>query len=177
MTDRYETSTDQPVDLSPAAPEMPVETRAGNQSVDLRKPVAISPGRLLAVVGASLIVAVALVAAVFALVDVRDKWMALMVAGGISLLAALISTVPLLIGARFGLMGAVAGFFGASFLRLVVSVGGCLLAIRTVSVEQVPVLLVMAVLYLAVLAGETMVVGLALYAYQPATLKTSNQEP
>lgn len=165
------------MDSTPITPDTPAETSKASQDVDLRKPVAISQGRLFAVVFSSLLLAVGLIAAAFALVDVRDKWMALMVAGGVSLLAALISTVPLLIGARFGLMGAVAGFFGASFLRLVVSVGGCLLAIRQSGVEQVPVLLVMAVLYFAVLAGETMVVGLALYAYQPGTLKTSDQEP
>lgn len=82
-------------------------------------------------------------------------WRGLLAAGVISALAAGVSLAPMIIGLRRGINAAVAGYFIASGLRLIVSLGGCLLAVLRGGYPLLATLLLMVAFYLAVLAVES----------------------
>jgi hypothetical protein len=83
-----------------------------------------------------------------------------------SVAAGLGSIVPLVIGARFGMMGVVGGYFAGSFVRALVAGGICAVFILAWAYPPVPTLLTMAVHYLAVLTAESIVVGRVLWNVQ-----------
>ncbi|MCC6240831.1 MAG: hypothetical protein IT448_11090 [Phycisphaerales bacterium] len=80
-----------------------------------------------------------------------------------SVIAGISSTLPLLIGARLGMMGLVGGYFVGSFVRATVAGGLCALAIFMWNYPSVSTLLTMAVYYLAVLLAESIVTGRVLW--------------
>ncbi len=79
-----------------------------------------------------------------------------------SVIAGFASVVPLILGAHFGAMGVVGGYFAGSFVRAILAIGICLAAIRWRDCPPVPTLLTMVVHYLAVLTAESIIVGRAL---------------
>lgn len=92
-----------------------------------------------------------------------DAWRGIAAGTVAMLVAAAASIVPLMLGARFGLMGVVGGFFAGSFVRAAVAIGLCLVAMWVLKYPEMPTLLSMAVHYLAVLAAETIVIGRAIW--------------
>ncbi len=115
----------------------------------------------LAIALASAVAAMALV-----LVARTDWWRGLIAAGVISTLAASVSLVPLLVGFRRGIYGAVAGYFTGAALRLVISLGGCVLAIFVGHYPRVPTLLLMLFYYVVILAVESTVMSRWLWSSQ-----------
>ncbi len=90
----------------------------------------------------------------------RDGFLAGTIAGVVSGLA---SVLPLLVGARFGMMGVVGGYFAGSFTRAILGIGIGLGLVSLWHVSSVVTLLTMAVYYLAVLTAESIVVGRVLW--------------
>jgi hypothetical protein len=84
-----------------------------------------------------------------------------------SVIAGFGSIMPLVIGARFGMMGVVGGYFAGSFVRAILAGGICAAAIMGWDYPPVPTLLTMAVHYLAVLTAESVFVGRTLWKVQP----------
>ncbi|MCC6579610.1 MAG: hypothetical protein IT440_04155 [Phycisphaeraceae bacterium] len=133
---------------------------------------ALSPIKLpLSVLGA-LAIAGGLIAATLAIWNRPDPWAGFWPATLVSLVAGLLSTLPLLLGSRLGLMGAVGGYFTAGAVRAVVSIGGCLALVAWWRAPLAPTLLIMCAYYAAVLAAETILMAKTLWNL-PGTTRTS----
>lgn len=118
-----------------------------------------------AVVGmiCALAVAAGSAAALLALVGREDWWRGLIAATVVSTLATLLSMVPLVWGLRRSLHAAVAGYFVAMGVRMVVTFVGCVLAVKVGGYPADPTLLLLVALYGAVLLAETGTVTVALW--------------
>jgi len=111
--------------------------------------------KLVAAVMTALLATAAVLAGILALSAVPTTWWrGLLAAGVISTLAAGASLAPMLYGLRRGINGAVAGYFIATGVRLLVSLGGCVLAVLRGGYPRVATLLLMVAFYFAVLAVE-----------------------
>lgn len=121
-------------------------------------------GVLLGAVAAALVLAGVVVWLAIGWLGGEDSARSGFIAGTLaSVIAGVASAVPLVIGARFGMMGVVGGYFAGSFVRAVVAGGLCALAIIAWKYPPVSTLLTMAVHYLAVLTAESIVVGRVLW--------------
>lgn len=83
-----------------------------------------------------------------------EWWQGFLAAATLSVLAAAAALVPLKVGVRFGMLGALAGHFVAIVLRLLVVLGGALLLVNIGDYPATPVLLLCVPFYFALLAGE-----------------------
>ena len=101
-------------------------------------------------------------------------WRGLLAAGVISTLAAIASLGPMLFGLRRGINAAVAGYFIATGVRLVISVGGCVLAVVRGGYPRVATLLLMVAFYLAVLAVESITMARWLWTMQERKKRREN---
>ena len=128
-------------------------------------PPATARRLVISVVGA-LAVAGGTVAALLSLAQKPDWMRGFIAAGVVSVLASVLSLIPLLWGVRRTLNTAIAGFFVAMAVRLAVSVGGVMLAIHAGGYPQTPTLLLMAVFYVVVLTAESLVVALATWSME-----------
>ncbi|HEX8914988.1 MAG TPA: hypothetical protein VF796_21725 [Humisphaera sp.] len=141
-------------DPSPAA-----ATTAGGATAESAAALKASAVQLVAVVGLATGLAIGTAAAGIALVDRPDLYRPLLGAAVVTALASALSLVPLVWGLRRGLMHAVAGYFVSMGVRLAVSLGGGCLAVFAGNYPVKPTLLLMACMYLVVLAVEAAWVG------------------
>ena len=118
----------------------------------------IALGAGLAIVGTA-----AGLAGVLLLARRSEWWSGLGAAMVISVLGAVASVGPLGWGLRRGLTQAVAGYFVSAGLRMLVSVGGGVLAVMVGGYPAMPTMLLMVVFYFAVLAAETTTVVRAIW--------------
>lgn len=119
------------------------------------EPNTLSVSSLVRAVLIALLSAAALLVAILTLVNRPDWWRGLLAAGIVSALAAAASLPPLLWSWKRDMAKRVAGYFTASGIRVIVSLGGCLLAIKAGGYPAAPTLLLMVVFYFAILAAET----------------------
>ena len=123
--------------------------------------------RVILATAGGLILAAGGSAALLALINQPDWWRGLLAAGVVSTLASAFSLLPLLWGIKRSLNAAVAGYFVAMGVRIMVSLGGCLLAILAGGYPKTSTLLLMAVFYVVVLAAESLVVAAATWTMKP----------
>jgi len=121
---------------------------------------------LAAVLGAMLFTAVLLTGVLF-IVGRADFWQPFSVATGVSLLAAVLSVVPIVLSLGKGPTSAAVGHFIATGVRVVVSLGGCFLAIRFRDLPAAPTLLLMVPYYFAVLIAESTMLARFIRSAQP----------
>lgn len=114
---------------------------------------------VVAAVLAANVLSIACAAGVIALVDRMDLMRPLLAAAVITTLATVLSLVPLVWGLRVSLNAAVAGYFVATGVRLVVSLGGGMLAVYAGRYPLTPTLLLMSALYFVLLVVEAGVVA------------------
>lgn len=119
--------------------------------------------KLLAATGLTLLGVVVLLAGVIVLANRPEWWRGLLAASVVSALAAGISLLPLIWGMRRGMYHRVAAWFVAAGLRALVSLGGCLLAVRMGGYPLAPTLLMMVVFYFGLLAAESACIARALW--------------
>ena len=112
-----------------------------------------------AVLGAIVLTGVVL-AGVVVLVGRSDWWTPLGVATVVSLLAALLSMVPIVLSLCRGPAAAATGHFIATGVRVVISIGGCFLAVKARGLPTAPTMLMMVPYYFAVLAAESTMLAL-----------------
>lgn len=120
-------------------------------------------GTLVKTVLVSLTVTAALLAALLLLVNRAEWWRGFLGAAVVSALATAGSLLSLLLTWRRELNARVAAHFLAAAVRAVVSIGGCLLAIRAGGYPKVPTMLLMVAFYFALLASETTLVARSLW--------------
>jgi hypothetical protein len=126
----------------------------------------VPPGsvrRVLITVAATLMATASVLAMTLVLIARADWWQGLLASSVVMALAGVLSLAPLVWGLQRQLMHAVAGYFVAAGVRLVVALGGCLLAILAGGYPAAPTLLLMVVYYLAILAAESAVVARVLW--------------
>jgi hypothetical protein len=104
-----------------------------------------------------------LLSAMLVLVNRPEWWSSLLAAGVVSVLSAAFSLPPLVWSLSRGMNQRVAAYFISMGLRAVVSLGGCVLAVKAGGYRPAPTLLMMVVFYFAVLAVETAYVSRALW--------------
>jgi hypothetical protein len=126
-------------------------------------PAMITSRQLVLAIAGALLGTAAALSAVLALVNEPSWWRGLFAASIASTLAAVASVLPLVWSLRRGINQRVAGFFMASGLRMIVSLGACLLAINAGRYPAKPTLLLMVVFYFAVLAVEATLVAKSLW--------------
>jgi hypothetical protein len=126
------------------------------------KPEATAAG-LIACTALALLVSAAALGGVLVLVNRGDWWRGLLAASVVSTLSAAASLPPLLLSLRKGMQQRVAGYFAAAGIRALVSLGGCMLAVKLGHYPAAPTLLLMVVFYFAVLAVETIAIARALW--------------
>lgn len=102
--------------------------------------------------------------------DSPVAWRGFWPATGVSVVAAVLSMLPLWIGGSFGLMGAVGGYFVSSALRVVVLIAGCMALVWWYGAPLKSTLLVMCIYYVAVLTTETILLARKLWS-APTTAK------
>ncbi|MDB5297971.1 MAG: hypothetical protein JWO31_3954 [Phycisphaerales bacterium] len=134
--------------------------------------------RLVVAVAAGLAVAIGSLAALLVLVGRTDWWRGLLAASVASALASALSLPPLAWGVRRSVNAAVAGYFAAAGIRLAVSLGACLLAVKAGGYPEAPTLLLMAAIYAVVLAAEAVTLAFAAWSAgsgaTPAATKKTN---
>jgi hypothetical protein len=124
------------------------------------KPIAT---RLVSCIALALLATAALLCGLLVLVNRVDWWRGLLAAAVVSVLSAAASLPPLLWSLKRGLHQRVAGYFAAAGLRAIVSLGGCVMAVKLGHYPAAPTMLLMVVFYFAVLAVESIVVARALW--------------
>lgn len=134
-----------------------------NHSPATLQPLSLGLMRLIGWVSVALVAAAAMVLAALAMIDNADGWRGFMPATLVGVIAALASATPVWIGARYGVMGAVGGYFTASFVRALLALGGALLVVWIWSFPPAPTLLIMGVYYLAALAAESALIAKVLW--------------
>lgn len=85
----------------------------------------------------------------------------------ISLIASIISIVPLLLGVCGGIQAAIAGFFAAMMLRMLLMLGGSMLAIWVWHTPAKSTLLLAAPFYLAQVIAECAMLARAFWVKRP----------
>lgn len=129
----------------------------------------VPPGsvqRVVVAVGVALLATTCVLGIILVLVARAEWWRGLLAAGMVMVLAGLLSLPPLIWGLQRQLMHAVTGYFMAAGVRLIVALGGCLLAVMVGGYPAAPTLLLMVVYYLAILAAESAMVAKALWKLQ-----------
>lgn len=111
----------------------------------------------------ALAVAAGILACLLVLINKPDWWRGFLAAGVVSVLATAISLVPLLWGLKRDLHKAAAGFLAATGLRMMISLGGCTLAVLVGGFSAVPTMLLMMGFYLTVLAAEVLLLSSAIW--------------
>ena len=119
--------------------------------------------RLIRACALALLATLLLTSLVLVLVNQPLWWRGLLPATLVMILATAASILPLALGLARSLHGAVAGYFTAAGLRLVIALGGCLLAVYVGQYPAAPTLLLMVPYYFAVLAAESAVVAKAIW--------------
>lgn len=127
------------------------------------QPLSLGLMRLIGWVSVALLAAAVIVLATLARIDHADAWRGFRAATVVGVIAALASALPVWIGARYGVTGAVGGYFTASFVRALLAIGGALVAIRAWSFPPVPTLLITCVYYVAALAAESTLIAKVLW--------------
>lgn len=112
-------------------------------------------GRLMRALVITLLLTGALLTGILALINSPQWWRGFLAAALVSLLAAAASIPPLIRGLRHGMNQAVGGYFIATGIRAILSIGGCLLAILAGNYPATPTLLLMVPFYFALLAVES----------------------
>ncbi len=125
-----------------------------------------------AVLGAIGLTAIVL-AGVVVLAGRNDWWVPLGVATIVSLLAALLSMVPIVLSLGRGPMAAATGHFIATGVRVVISIGGCFLAVKARGLPAAPTMLLMVPYYFAVLAAESTMLALFIRKSHAASTTTA----
>lgn len=156
MTESYE--------QQPAAKRAVAAPEANLPAVARRLPVAVA---------VTLLATTALLAGVLVLLNQADWWRGLLAAAVVSALAAGISVLPMTWGLRRDLHKAAAGFMAAIGVRMLVSLGGCMLAVLAGGYPPLPTLTLMMAFYLAVLAVETWLMASTLWPADAATTNTT----
>lgn len=113
--------------------------------------------------GVAILSSAGALAVVLLLVRRGEWWSGLGAATVISILAAGASVGPMGWGLSRGLQAAVGGYFVSAGIRMVVSLGGGLLAVMVGGYPALPTMVLMVVMYLAVLGAETWVVVRAIW--------------
>lgn len=122
---------------------------------------------MICTVAATLLGTAVLLAGAMVLLNRPDWWKGLAGATVISVLSAVISLPPLLIGLRYGLNGGLIGALAAAALRAIVSIGLALVAVKASNYPKVPTLLLMATYYVAILAAESSALAFAMRNLEP----------
>jgi hypothetical protein len=113
---------------------------------------------------AALALAAAALAAMLLLVNRLDWWRGFLAASVVAVLSTVATIFPLLWALRGNAQRMVAGYFIATGVRLLVSLGGCGLAILAGGYPAAPTLLLLVPYYFVLLAVETAYVGRRLWS-------------
>jgi hypothetical protein len=97
----------------------------------------------------------ALLAGLLLLVNRPEWWQGFIAAAMINLLSTAFSLPPLLWGLRGRLMHAVGGYFVSAAVRMLIVIGGFLLAVLAGGYEPIPTVVLMMVFYLVLLGVES----------------------
>src|SRR5438309_1870691 len=110
---------------------------------------------------ATTLAAAILLSIVLLLVNQSAWWRGLIAATIVAILSAICSLVPLIWGMMGTIYRAMGAYFVAAAVRAGVSIGGCLLAVKSGGYPLVPTFVLMVVFYLALLAAESTLLGKA----------------
>lgn len=135
-----------------------------SETTAMRTPVRLGLARLIVGVSTAMAISGGLMAAVSAVMDDPSAWRGLAAATVIVAIAALMSVLPIWIGARRGVAGAAGGFMLAGFARAGLSILGCLAVIWKWDFPPMATVICMGVYYVAVLAAESIIVARAIWS-------------
>lgn len=120
--------------------------------------------RMVVAAATAVLATTALIAAILVLVNRHEWWRGFLAAALVGSLTAVISVPPLVWSLRRGLYMAVGGYFATAGCKMLVSVGGGLLAVFAGGYPPLPTFLLIVVFYLALLAAETAVVARSIWS-------------
>lgn len=119
--------------------------------------------RLPRTVATAFVVAGVVLAGFLVLINRAEWWRGFVAAAVVSAIAAGFALLPVIWGLRRDLHKAAAGFLAGIGLRMLISLGGCSLAVLAGGYPAVPTMLLMMAFYIAILSAETWLLASALW--------------